>query len=62
MPTKGGEEVLAAIRRYCANRLRGKECNGRWCSFCPIQHAYDVIVREENKPKFPGWDTKERKE
>ena len=60
MPTKGGKEVLAAIRRYCANRLRNKECGGKWCSFCPIQHAYDVIVREENKPKLP--DMKEEKE
>lgn len=59
MPTKGGEDVLAAIRRYCANRLREHECDGRWCSFCPIQHAYDVVVREENKPKFPKVEEKE---
>lgn len=60
MATKEGREVLAAIRRYCARRFRNMECGEHQCSFCPIQHAYDTIVREENKPKLP--DTKEEKE
>lgn len=58
MSTKEGEEVLAAIRRYCANRFRNKECGEHQCSFCPIQHAYDIIAHEENQPR----DTKEKKE
>lgn len=60
MPKKEGKDVLAAIRRYCAKRFREKECDEHQCSFCPIQHAYDVIVREENKPKLP--DMKEEEE